>query len=181
MLKNMDAGVQTGNFPNKSFPLKSITVRPIRPGERERWNALMREHHYLGFHSLVGESMKYVAEAGGEWVALLGWGASAFKCGARDRWIGWSKALQWARLKYIANNMRFLILPGERRKNLASRVLGMNVRRLSSDWEAVQWASCIDGGDVRGPTEVQGDLLPGGGVVGVGRYSGIWAEREEIL
>ena len=97
----------------------------------------MRERHYLGFHSLVGESMRHVAEAEGEWVALMGWGASAFKCGARDRWIGWGKALQWARLKYIANNMRFLILPGERRKNLASRVLGMNVRRLRSDWEGV--------------------------------------------
>jgi hypothetical protein len=26
---------------------------------------------------------------GQEWVALLGWGSAALKCGVRDRWIDW--------------------------------------------------------------------------------------------
>ncbi|MHB1625934.1 MAG: Druantia anti-phage system protein DruA [Candidatus Dormibacteria bacterium] len=50
----------------------------------------MAAHHYLGFRTLVGESLKYVAEQDGSWLALLGWGAAAFKCGPRDRWIGWT-------------------------------------------------------------------------------------------
>lgn len=117
--------------------LKSVVVRPIRPDEVSRWNTLMSEHHYLGFRKLVGESMKYVAEIEGEWVALLGWGTAAFKCGSRDQWIGWSKEQQWKRLIFIANNLRFLILPDVRIPNLASKVLSLNVKRLSSDWQAV--------------------------------------------
>lgn len=37
-------------------------------------------------------------------------------------------------LYQVANNSRFLMLI--RRPNLASRILGANLRQLSSDWEA---------------------------------------------
>ncbi|MBI4469077.1 MAG: DUF4338 domain-containing protein, partial [Acidobacteria bacterium] len=53
----------------------------------------------------------------------------------RDRWIGWDRALQWRRLHLVVNNVRFLILPGWNKPNLASRVLALNVKRLSQDWE----------------------------------------------
>jgi hypothetical protein len=43
--------------------------------ERARWEALMRQHHYLGFTGMVGASLRYVAECGGQWLALLGWQA----------------------------------------------------------------------------------------------------------
>ena len=43
--------------------------------------------------------------------------------------------LQWRRLRLIANNARFLVLPEARRPHLASRVLGLSCRRLSRDWE----------------------------------------------
>jgi hypothetical protein len=65
-----------------------VVVRPIRVGERGEWDRLMSEHHYLGFQSLVGESLRYVAEVPGRWLALLGWSATAFKCQPRDAWIG---------------------------------------------------------------------------------------------
>src|SRR5579863_10653666 len=78
--------------------LKEIIVRPILPGERERWEELMRQHHYLGFSRLVGESLRYVAERAGEWFALLGWHAAALKCRPRDRFIGWPPLLQYQRL-----------------------------------------------------------------------------------
>ena len=97
----------------------------------------MATHHYLGFRRLVGESLRYVAEEAGQWLALLGWGSAAFKCGPRDRWIGWTPAQQWRRLRYVANNLRFLVLPDARRPNLASQVLGANLRRLARDWQAV--------------------------------------------
>jgi hypothetical protein len=69
------------------------------------------------------------------WVALLGWGAAALKCSARDTWIGWPPSLRLRRLHLIANNVRFLILPGGSRPNLASHILALNTRRLSRDWE----------------------------------------------
>jgi hypothetical protein len=97
----------------------------------------MSTHHYLGFRKLVGESIKYVAELQNQWVALLGWGTAAFKCGSRDEWIGWEKEQQWGRLAFIANNLRFLILPSVRIPNLASKILAVNLKRLSADWQVV--------------------------------------------
>ncbi|WP_027363763.1 Druantia anti-phage system protein DruA [Desulfotruncus alcoholivorax] len=94
--------------------LQELLVRPIQPQEESEWNQLMATYHYLGFRQLVGESIKYVAEIQGKWVALLGWGTAALKCRSRDEWIGWSKELQWSRLIYVANNLRFITLPGIR-------------------------------------------------------------------
>ncbi len=114
-----------------------LVVRLARPEEVARWDALMEEHHYLGFRKLVGDSLRYVAETAGEWAALMGWMTAAFKCGPRDRWIGWTPSQQWRRLRFVANNARFLVLPEARRPNLASRVLAANLRRLSGDWQAI--------------------------------------------
>lgn len=115
--------------------LSEVVVRPIMSSERGLWEELMRRHHYLGFDGAVGESLRYVGEVQGRWLALLCWQAAALKCGARDRWIGWPPVLQFQRLAYIANNSRFLILPDAHARNLASRVLSLNLRRLSADWE----------------------------------------------
>jgi hypothetical protein len=112
-----------------------LVVRPIRRGEQAHWCQLMRQHHYLGFERIVGESLCYVASQASDWVALLGWGSAALKCGPRDQWIGWDRALQWRRLHLIANNVRFLILPGWHQPNLASRLLALNLKRLNRDWE----------------------------------------------
>ena len=38
-----------------------LVVRPIRRGEQAHWCQLMRQHHYLGFERIVGESLCYVA------------------------------------------------------------------------------------------------------------------------
>ena len=57
-----------------------IVVRPVRPEERARGQA----HHYLGFRPIVGQSLWYVATLQDQWVAVLGWGAAALKCGPRD-------------------------------------------------------------------------------------------------
>jgi hypothetical protein len=122
--------------PPRHPPLQPpFVLRPIRREEQARWRQLMRQHHYLGFERIVGESLCYVASRGNDWVALLGWGSAAFKCTARDQWIGWDQALQWRRLHLIANNVRFLILPDYHEPNLASRLLALNLRRLSQDWE----------------------------------------------
>ena len=69
----------------------------------------MRQHHYLGALPKIGETLWYVAVCRHEWVALLSFSASALKCEARDRWIGWDFRLQYGRLKLIVNNSRFLI------------------------------------------------------------------------
>jgi hypothetical protein len=114
--------------------VNGVRVRLICDSERRLWAQLMREHHYLGFQGLVGESLRYVAVYKEQLVALLGWAAPALSCKPRDQWIGWPAALKWHRLPLVANNFRFLILPGMRVHNLASRILALNINRLSEDW-----------------------------------------------
>ena len=116
---------------------KEVTLRLARPDERRRWDATMAEHHPLGFRGFAGRGLRYVAEHEGCWLALLGWQSGAFKCGPRDRWIGWRQSEQFPRLHLIANNTRMLMLysPGTI-ANLASCVMAANLRRLSDDWQA---------------------------------------------
>ena len=103
-------------------------------GDAGRFDAELDEHHWLG-HRMVGETMRYVAvDASGEWVALIGFASPALSCGPRDRFIGWSPELQLRRLRFIASNQRFCILPAGRRKNTASAVMSRTLRRLSADW-----------------------------------------------
>ncbi len=115
----------------------ALEVRPVRPAERAAWRGLMATHHYLGFRGFVGESLWYVACVDTDWVALVGWAAAAWMVQARDQWIGWSRPQQWARLTFVVNNARFLILPDVHLPNLASKTLAQTTQRLSADWAAV--------------------------------------------
>lgn len=117
--------------------MSEVAVRLIRPQELRRWNRLMTQHHYLGNAHLVGETLRYVAECQGQWLALLGWCSAAYHLRVRERHIGWSTAQRRSRLPLVACNARFLILPGKSQPNLASQVLAACTRRLSEDWLAV--------------------------------------------
>lgn len=132
----------------------------------------MREHHYLGFQGWVGESLRYVAEWEGRWVALVGWCAAALKCAARDRWIGWPEVLQRQRLALVANNARFLILPGPRVANLASRVLGLTLKRLSGDWQQVHGHPVFLAESFVDPQRFSGTCYRAAGWIQVGQTRG---------
>lgn len=116
--------------------LLPVIVRPLLKSEEGRWVSLLTEHHYLGFNGVIGERINYVAEINGEWIALLSWASAALKIEARDQWLGWCREQKMDRLKFIANNWRFLILPEHRKPNLASHILSLNLKRLSNDWIA---------------------------------------------
>ena len=117
--------------------VKEVVLRLARPDERVRWDECMDAQHYLGFKQFAGRGLRYIAEWQGRWLALLGWQTGAFQCRPRDKWLGWHPSVQFKRLHLIGNNTRFLVLPrGAGVKNLASRVLGLNLQRLSADWEA---------------------------------------------
>ena len=111
-----------------------IRVRPVERGEEARYQEQMARHHYLGALAKIGETVWYVAIWREQWVAQLSLSAAALKCGVRDRWIGWDFRSQYGRLNLIANNSRFLILPGWQRPNIGSRVLSLTERRVAADW-----------------------------------------------
>jgi hypothetical protein len=122
--------------PVTSATLSEIQIRPAERHEEPRYKEQMAAHHYLGDLAKIGETLWYVATWRDQWVALLSISAAALKCGVRDRWIGWDSTSQYGRLKLIANNSRFLILPEWHHPNVGSRVLSLMQRRLVTDWQA---------------------------------------------
>jgi hypothetical protein len=102
--------------------------------EEQRYQELMQEQHYLGALPKIGETLWYVGAWQDEWVALLSFSAAAWKCAARDRWIGWDFRHQYDRLKLLTNNSRFLILKDWHSPNLGSRLLSLCQHRLPRDW-----------------------------------------------
>jgi hypothetical protein len=118
--------------------LGPLTIQEIsgNAAERQRMAAALTEFHYLGYRGTVGENIQYaVTDAAGRLLACLLFGAPAWKCRARDEFIGWSTAQRQRRLSCITNNARFLILPFVRVPHLASWILGQTIRRLSQDWQ----------------------------------------------
>lgn len=113
-----------------------MSVCPVGRAQEARYQERMGLEHYLGALPKIGETLWYVASCRGEWVGRVSFSAAAWKCTVRDRWIGWDFRLQYDRLKLIANNSRFLILPEWRRPNLGSRVLGLVARRIAADWQS---------------------------------------------
>ena len=119
--------------------LGPLDVNEVSRDARERaWvKGALGRYHYLGFNGAVGENLQYVISDGqGRRLACLVFGAAAWKCQDRDRFIGWSAQQRQRNLALIANNTRFLILPSVRVRRLGSWILGQVHRRLAQDWEA---------------------------------------------
>jgi hypothetical protein len=122
---------------NEPDVLSRVTLRLLQDHERPEFDRLIEDKHYLHSSVLTGESLRYVAELDGQWVALLSFSAASLQLKAREHWIRWSPRQRARRLPLVVNNSRFLVLPERARfPNLASRVLGLCLRRLSDDWLA---------------------------------------------
>lgn len=107
--------------------VRNTTLEPL-------YNSLIQEHHYLGYRQIVGAHLKYIAFLADRPVACLGWGSAAWKVQARDSFIGWDTPTRKNNLHLVVNNTRFLLLPWVDVKCLASKVLALCIRRISSDW-----------------------------------------------
>ena len=103
--------------------------------ESRLWNEYVHRYHYLGYQSLPGAQLRYIARVNDQVIALLGFGAAAWKTAPRDRFIGWSSQQRAVNLHLVVNNARFLILPWIKVPHLASKLLAMAARRISGDWE----------------------------------------------
>lgn len=123
---------------NQLLPLRLHEVSG--PGEQEarhQLEAALHQHHYLGYRSRVGKNLQYWVYDGRECpMGCVVFGAPAWQCAVRDRWIGWSAAGRALRLGGIVNNTRFLIFHWVRVPHLASHILSRISRCLPQDWQA---------------------------------------------
>jgi hypothetical protein len=129
--------------PHKTAPiayslsdLKPVSIQLVEDaGLLGLFQCLLARYHYLGFGGTVGENMKYlVFDREHNPLACLLFGSAVWKCAPRDDFIGWNAETRKANLKFLTNQMRFLVLPWVRVPHLASHILGRVARRISSDW-----------------------------------------------
>ena len=155
------------------FHLRDVSVRLVRPDERTHWDALMDQHHHLGFKRFAGRGLRYVFEWRGQWVGLASWQSGAFTCRPRDRWIGWKQKLQFARQHLIANNTRFLILGApDCFPNLGSFALAAMVQRLSDDWSTAYGHGLLLAETFVDPSKSCGQMYMAAGWMRLGRTKG---------
>ena len=116
--------------------LSRIHIEIAKTGEEKSlWNEYIDRYHYLGYTTLPGAQMKYFVYSGDDPIALLGFGASAWRVAPRDWYIGWSDEKRKENLNLVVNNARFLILPWVCSKNLASKILSLTTKRIGEDWQ----------------------------------------------
>jgi hypothetical protein len=112
-------------------------IQVVSSAEAYLWEYLVHHYHYLKLPKLVGEYVRHLIFINGHVVACLAWASAAWKIKARDQFIGWDEGAKRQNLHLVANNTRFLILPWVNVKYLASKLLALSVKRLSTDWEKI--------------------------------------------
>lgn len=131
--------------------------------------------------------MRYVAtDRSGTWVALVGFGSPALSCAPRDGHIGWSRELQFRRLRYLAANQRFCVLPAGRRPNTASAVLARTLGRLGGDWTrtwghpVVAVETFVDPARHAGTCYAASSFVRLGSSLGYGRRAGRYVRHDQV-
>jgi hypothetical protein len=119
--------------------LLPLSVGGVAPGSADArlFNGLLAHEHYLGHRNTVGENIRYLArDRRGRPVACALFGSAAWKCAARDAFLGWDRPTRERNLQRLTNNTRFLIPAWVQVPHLASHVLGLIARRIRADWQA---------------------------------------------
>ena len=113
---------------------------------RNLWEYLIDKYHYLGYKRPVGASVKYLIYSDSEnstalsckrLVGCIGFANAVLKLNLRDKWIGWTVEQKKRNLHLVINNVRFLILPWVRIKNLASKILSTTSKQVQKDWPSI--------------------------------------------
>lgn len=116
-------------------PLEFRQVR--RTPEEALFNSLIEQYHYMGHVQPVGENLKFLVYAQGRPIACLAWSSAPRHLASRDRFIGWSKEARRQNIRFLAYNLRFLLLPWVSVPHAASHILARMARRLSAEWQRV--------------------------------------------
>jgi hypothetical protein len=120
---------------NELLPLQVEEISRS-PQELALFDWLLHRYHYLSHASSVGLNLKYLVYDRAERpLGCLLFGSAAWRCAARDRFIGWKTEARQTHLQEITNNTRLLILPWVHVPQLVSQVLQGVAQRLRPDWQ----------------------------------------------
>jgi hypothetical protein len=144
-LKTQQAGVKELDFSEPLKPLSGVIHEFNQPvfelvehqNQRTLWNYLIERYHYKKCRIVVGRHLKYLIYLDAHLIGCVCFADAVLKLTPRDRWIGWNHQQRQANLRYVINNVRFLILPWIRITNLASTLLGLMAKIIPAHWEDV--------------------------------------------
>ena len=121
----------------KALPLDKLRIHEARNYfDEAEVETLVSRYHPLGEKKLKGRRISYTVQYRGEIVAVLQFDEAVYRNRLREECIGWDRSLIKSRVKHVANNCRFLVMPayaGE--KNLASKCLSLASARISNDFK----------------------------------------------
>ena len=118
------------------------SLRPLRldavadrPGFAA-WQEWVARYHPLGYRKPLGCYVAYfLRDCRERLLGCLLFDPAARRLPCRDEWIGWQDEPYHAHLQLVVRNARFLLLPWERVKCLASKALGLSLRQLADGWQ----------------------------------------------
>lgn len=126
-------------LPSQAGAIGGLRLGLISNTEEEThriWNRLIAREHPLGTAPLVGAQLRYLVECDCGIIGAFGFGPPAFHLECRDQWIGWTIQAREQNRPRVIGLSRFLIRPGLRCANLASRCYGLVLQQVAQDWLA---------------------------------------------
>lgn len=99
------------------------------------WNRLITREHPLAGAPLVGAQLRYLIRSDEGILGAFGFGPASPHLQCRDSWIGWDYPTRQANLHLVIGLARFLIRPGVRCSNLASRCYRLVLSQVAQDWQ----------------------------------------------
>jgi hypothetical protein len=120
-----------GQIHNFSTPFFKLVTNKK---DRQFWNYLIESYHYKGCRTVVGRHLKYLLYIDSHLIGCLCFADAVLHLKLRDEWIGWDINIRESNLHLIINNVRFLLLPWVRIKNLASKILSLSAAIVPENW-----------------------------------------------
>jgi len=130
------AVAEPSNVPSAAKDVRGLDLVLVETAEQGLiWNEMMMREHPRQAKLMAGHQLRYLIASEHGWLGGFGFSASALTLQDRDQWIGWDHATRKQHQFRAVNMSRFLIRPSVRCQNLASKCMGMVLRRIGGDFE----------------------------------------------
>ena len=124
------------DVPDEVTAIKDLGLVRVQSEKQMRiWNELMIREHPQGHRPLVGRQLRYLIKSEHGWLGAIGFAAAALHLKDRDQWIGWDWEDRRSYLERVVGLSRFLIRNQVHCQNLASCVLAMSIKKMTTDFE----------------------------------------------
>jgi len=112
--------------------------------------------------------------------AVLCWGGAALRLKDRDDWIDWDPLTRANRLALVVQLRRFLVLEECREPNMATRCMGLAMRRFPEQWQETHGFRPLLAESFSDPETHQGTIYKAGNWTALGHTKGFKRHRADF-